>query len=169
MTTPAIGEYPSYLGNYIRLVGATSVTNAVEKHSDMILDFFQKIPADKITYRYAEGKWNLKEVLQHIIDTERIFAYRALRLARHDKTSLPGFDENAFAAASNADLRDWEGLLAEFKAVRKSTDLLLESFTEEQLNETGLINGNPVSTNAIGFIIYGHILHHINVTNERYL
>ncbi len=93
MPAPAAETYPAYFGNYIRLVNANSVAEAVQKYSEEILSFFKNIPAGKVDYRYAEGKWSIKEMLQHIIDTERIFAYRTLRIARHDKTPLPGFDE----------------------------------------------------------------------------
>jgi uncharacterized damage-inducible protein DinB len=164
------GTYPAFFDTYVRLVDAASVREATLKYKAEIVAFFQtKIPTEKISFRYAEGKWNLKEVLQHVIDTERIFAYRILRISRGDKTPLPGFDEKAFAAESEADLRTWESLLEEFEAVRKSTDLLLQSLSEEQLNQTGTTNGNPVTAKAIGFIVYGHILHHINIVKQRYL
>jgi hypothetical protein len=122
-----------------------------------------------VDYRYAEGKWTIKEMLQHIIDTERIFAYRALRVSRHDTTPLPGFDETAYALASNAASRTWQGLLEELEASRKSTDLLLQSFTPGHLQQSGVINEHPNTTIAISFVIFGHILHHINIVKERYL
>ncbi len=108
-------------------------------------------------------------MLQHIIDAERIFTYRALRIARHDKTPLPGFDEKEYAAADNADERSWENLLEEFQAVRKSTDLLLQSFTEDQLQQSGTTNNEPNTVEALSFLVYGHILHHMNILKERYL
>ncbi|MDB5246729.1 MAG: DinB family protein [Segetibacter sp.] len=163
------GSYPAYAAGYINLVSADSVTEAIEKYSSILLTFFKNIPEDKIAYRYAEGKWNLKEMLQHIIDAERIFAYRALRIARHDKTPLAGFDEGTYANASNADARSWESLLTEFEVVRKSTDLLLQSFTEDQLAQTGITNEQPNTVIALCFTIFGHILHHINIVKERYL
>jgi uncharacterized damage-inducible protein DinB len=161
--------YPVYFDRYINLVNADSITHAAGKYSLAIENFFSDIPSDKATGRYSEGKWSLKELLLHITDTERIFAYRALRIARRDKTPLPGFDENSFAEASNADSRTWESLLEEFKAVRKSTDLLLQSFSDEQLDQMGVTNGQPTTAKAVGFIVYGHLLHHINVVKERYL
>lgn len=163
------GTYPAFIDNYLKFVDADTVPEAIEKYGQVVLDFFRNIPGDKISYRYAQGKWNLKEMLQHIIDAERIFAYRALRIARHDKTPLPGFNENTYAIASDADKREWGGLLEEFEAVRKSTNLLLQSFTEEQLEQTGTTNNSPNSVKAIGFLVFGHILHHINVVKERYL
>ncbi len=169
MATPIVGSFPAYFENYIKLVNGKSTTDLIEKYSEPIWKFFKNIPNKKAAYRYAEDKWSLKELLQHIIDTERIFAYRALTIARQDTTSLPGFDENAYSAVSHADNRTWKSLSKEFKAVRKSTDLLIKSFTEEQLVQTGSTNGNPNTTVAISFVIFGHILHHINIINERYL
>jgi uncharacterized damage-inducible protein DinB len=169
MPAPVAGSYPPYFANYISLVDVDSVIEAIERHSLNILNFFKSIPAEKVAYRYAPGKWSIKEMLQHIIDTERIFAYRALSIARHDKTPLPGFDENSFAAASNADARTWESLLQEFEAVRKSTDLLLQSFTSDHLQQSGTTNEHTNTTLAISFMIFGHMLHHINILKERYL
>jgi uncharacterized damage-inducible protein DinB len=130
--------------------------------------FFKNIPEEKAPYRYAEGKWSVKEMLQHIIDTERIFGYRALSIARKDTTPLPGFDENTYANASKAGERSLAGLIEELKAVRTSTDLLLKSFTEDDLQQTGITNGHPNTVNAIGYIIFGHILHHKKILEERY-
>lgn len=169
MPNLATGTYPAFFEGYLRLVNADTVSEAIDKYSVSIPGFFKSIPIDKVSYRYAEGKWSVKEVLQHIIDAERIFTYRALRIARHDKTPLPGFDEKSYAAATNADERSWESLLEEFEAVRKSTDLLLQSFTKEQLEQTGTTNGETNTVKAISFIVFGHILHHINVLKEKYL
>ena len=163
------GTYPAFMKGYLSLVDVDTVADAIEKYPEVILDFFKNIPFDKISYRYAENKWNIKEMLQHIIDTERIFAYRALRIARHDKTPLPGFDEKSYAAAVNADERSWEILMNEFEAVRKSSDLLLQSFTEDQLQQSGTTSNEPNTVKAISFVVYGHILHHINILKERYL
>lgn len=163
------GSYPAFIAGYLRFVDADTVAEAIQKYSGSISEFFKNIPAEKATYRYAEGKWNVKEMLQHIIDAERIFAYRALRIARHDKTPLPGFDEKSYAAAASADKRKWENILEEFEAVRKSTDFLVQSFTPDQLKENGITNEEPNTVEALSFLVYGHILHHINVLKERYL
>lgn len=163
------GTYPAFIEGYLSFVNADTVAEAIEKYSGSISDFFKNISPEKADYHYAEGKWNIKEMLQHIIDAERIFAYRALRIARHDKTPLPGFDEKDYAAAVNANERSWENLLEEFEAVRKSTDLLLQSFTQDQLKQSGTTNNQPNTVEALGFLVYGHILHHINVLKEKYL
>lgn len=163
------GTYPAFIENYLKNIDVDTVDEAIQKYSTSIIDFFKSIPADKLSYRYAENKWTIKEMLQHIIDAERIFAYRALRIARHDKTPLPGFDEATYAAASEADARTWDSLLQEFEAVRISTNLLLKSFTQDQLKQTGTTNGEPNNVLAISFLVFGHILHHINIIKERYL
>lgn len=163
------GTHPAFIKNYLSFIDADTVAEAIEKYSSSISDFFKNIPHEKVSYRYAQGKWNIKEMLQHIIDAERIFAYRALSIARHDKTPLPGFDEKTYAAAVNADERSWESLLDEFQAVRKSTDLLLQSFTQDQLKQSGTTNNEPNTVEALGFLVFGHILHHINILKEKYL
>lgn len=169
MPKPAAGTYPAFTEKYINLVDANNIEDIINTYSDSIVDFFNAIPEEKLQYRYANDKWNIKEVLQHVIDTERIFSYRALCIARGDATHLPGFDENAYVLASNANNRDWEELLIEYEAVRLATDVLLESFTPEQQARVGTTNGSPNSVNAIAYTIFGHTLHHINILKERYL
>src|SRR4051812_45717209 len=163
------GTYPAFIDGYLRFVDTNTVSEAIKKYPPVISEFFGNIPSDKVSFRYADGKWNIKEMLQHIIDAERIFAYRALRIARHDKTPLAGFDESSYAAAADADERTWEDLLREFRAVRVSTDLLIKSFTKDQLQQTGTTNGESNTVEALSFLVYGHILHHMNVIRERYL
>jgi hypothetical protein len=124
---------------------------------------------DKFDYRYAEGKWTIKEIIQHIIDTERIFAYRALRISRNDQTPLPGFDENDFANNTAAQTRGLQDLLTEFSAVRHSNLLLFKSFSDEQLLQVGIASEHSISVRAIGFILIGHQKYHQKVFEERYL
>jgi uncharacterized damage-inducible protein DinB len=163
------GTFPAFMVGYLKLVTAETIAEAVEKYSVHISTFFQNIPNEKVDYRYDADKWNIKEMLQHIIDAERIFAYRTLRIARNDKTPLAGFDEKSYAAAANANERTWNNLLQEFCSVRKSTDLLLLSFSEDQLQKSGTTNNEPNTAKAISYLVYGHILHHINILKERYL
>lgn len=169
MALLAAGTFPPFFANYIHLVEADTIAGAIEEYSEKIIHFFEEIPTEKVDYRYADGKWTVKELLQHVIDAERIFAYRALRISRHDPTPLPGFDEGLYVSASNASARSWESILEEFKAVRKSTDLLLESFTPDHLKQSGITNDHPNTTLAVSFVIFGHILHHIIIITERYL
>jgi hypothetical protein len=108
-------------------------------------------------------------MLQHIIDTERVFAYRGLCFARKDKTPLPGFDENLYADNASASKRDWPVMIAELKAVRRSSELLFGSFNKAQLNSIGIASNKPFNVLAIGFILVGHVKHHMNVVKDRYL
>src|SRR5258705_4061854 len=140
ISRPDLSRVPEFYHNYINHVHEDDLMEAFAKGSREFISFFENIPTDKTGYRYAEGKWSIKEVLQHIIDAERVFSYRAMCFARQDATSLPGFDENDYAKSSNADNRDWRRLLEEFKAVRKSSELLFTSFDTEQLNASGLAN-----------------------------
>lgn len=168
MPKPTPESYPSFATNYVNLVEADSVKASVAKYSNAINDFFKNIPKEKIDYRYAENKWSVKEMLQHIIDAERVFAYRAMCIARKDQSSFPGFDEVSYAANSKASARSWKDLLDEFELTRRSTDLLLLSFDEEQLQQTGTTNNSSNNVNAIGFTLYGHLLHHRKILEERY-
>lgn len=166
---PDLSRVGNSFHNYINLVTEDELTEAFDKESGSFIRFLDTIPVEKYDYRYAEGKWTIKEVLQHIIDAERIFAYRALRFARKDKTPLPGFDENSFAAASKADARNWDKLVEEFKVVRRSSELLFHSFDEEQLESDGISSNAPNYVLALGFIIIGHTMHHQKILKERYL
>ena len=165
----AIDRVPAHYHKYIQLVKETDLTEAFNHHLHNFSSFLQSIPEDKWDYRYAEGKWSIKEVVLHVIDTERIFNYRALCIARKDKTPLPGFDENNYAAHSKAAKRTRADLLEELQIVQQSTKKLFESFDEEQLQESGISNGNPIYVEGIGFIIIGHTLHHQKILEERYL
>ncbi|MDB5200720.1 MAG: hypothetical protein JWQ27_129 [Ferruginibacter sp.] len=169
MPKPAAGTYPVYFDNYISKVEETDVITAIENQQPVVDSFFNSISEEKSMFAYAPGKWTLKELLQHIIDAERIFCFRALCFARAEKQSLPGFEEDDYARNSNANARSWESLLKEMKVVRQSSRLLYESFSNEMLESSGLANNNPTSVNAIGFILVGHLTHHVNIIKERYL
>ncbi len=169
MYKPAASDFPPYFGRYIARVEAETVKEAVSKYADNLNDFYTGLPEEKSDYRYAPGKWTLKELLQHIIDAERIFSYRILRISRGDKTPLASFDENSYVENAKAHNRSFASIKEEFLAVRKSTDLLLGSLTEEQFAQKGISSELPVTANAIGFIIFGHLLHHREVLEQRYL
>lgn len=169
MSQVDLSRVPAFYHNYINNVREPNLVKAFQEHQADLISFLKSIPEEKWDYRYAEGKWTVKEMVQHIIDGERIFAYRALRFARKDKTELPGFEENDYAAASRADKRAVRDLLEELEAVQKTSLLLFRSFDEEQLEESGIANGSEVYVKAIGFIIIGHALHHKRILTERYL
>lgn len=163
-------EYASYYGNYIAQVSEEyTLIEELEISLHRFIKFVQNIPMDKFDYRYAEGKWTIKDIIQHIIDAERVFAYRALRFARNDKTALPGFEENDYVAEANSGKRTIMELLTELSAVRHATLLLFKSFNSEQMLRSGIASNNPMSVRALGFVIIGHQNHHQKVFEERYL
>lgn len=161
-------EYNPYYRTYIGKVEDIELLKSLDSNCETVLAFFRSIPEDKLEYRYAEGKWNIKEILQHIIDTERIFAYRALRIARLDETPLPGFDQDEYVLPSKASSRSFKGLLHEYLAVRIATLELFKSFDDEMLLAIGTASNSSLSVRAAGFIIVGHENHHIEVIKERY-
>lgn len=169
MPRPDLSRVPEFYHNYINHVQENDLKDAFSNGTKNLVEFLGNIPLKKVDYRYAENKWSIKEVLQHIIDTERIFNYRALCFARKDATSLPGFDENNYAANSNASTRDWSSLMEEFRAVRRSSELLFSSFDDEQLNAGGTANNNSNYVLGLGYIQVGHSLHHMRVIKEKYL
>lgn len=164
-----INEYADYYGSYINALENVELLSELEVCLHEFIRFVREIPMDKIGYRYDEGKWTIREIIQHIIDAERVFSYRALRFARRDKTELPGFDENFYAENVNAEIRSIQSLLTELATVRESTLALFRSFTQEQLLQTGIASENLMSVRAIGFVIIGHQKHHQRVYKERYL
>ncbi len=162
-------EYSGFFSTYINIAGNTILQEELEICLHDFIRFVQNIPLDKFDYSYAEGKWTIKEIIQHIIDTERIFQYRALRISRNDKTPLSGFDENNYVDNSSGNLRTIQDLLTEMAVVRQSTLSLYKSFSTEQLLKTGTASNNQISVRAIGFIIIGHQKHHQKIFEERYL
>lgn len=169
MPKPDFTRIPEYYHSYVNRVTVDELQRAFAVHLPEALKFLQEIPKEKWDFKYAEGKWSIKDLLQHLIDAERIFQYRALRFSRRDATELPGFDENLFAHHADAGRRSKEDLVEEYKVVQKSSQQLFQSFNKEQLNASGIANGKEVYVEGIGFIIIGHMLHHLNVLKERYL
>lgn len=169
MPKPSPNTYPVYFKNYVDQVPDEDLLTGFHNQSAIFREFLGSITEEKSNYAYDTGKWTIKEVLQHIIDAERIFNYRALCFARKETTSLPGFDENTYADNSNANRRTWQELVDEFSAVRSSTEFLYRSFTEEALNTSGISNNNPATVLSFGFITLGHFYHHKKILQERYL
>ena len=168
MPKPSATAYPVYFKSYIDQVPEEDLHEAFKNQLPVIGSFLSSITEDRSGYAYAEGKWSIREVLQHMIDTERIFCYRALCFARNEKAPLPGFDENEYAAHSNAAVRTWASLAEEFLAVRQATSRLFESFTPEALLSSGISSNNQLGVSAIGFITAGHFYHHKKIVEERY-
>jgi uncharacterized damage-inducible protein DinB len=162
-------EYSPFSATYIKAIGNVDLFEELEISLHDFIKFVQNIPMDKFDYRYAEGKWTIKDIIQHIIDAERVFAYRAMRISRNDQTPLPGFEENDYVVNTDANGRSIQGLLTEFSAVRHSNLLMFKSFSSDQLTRIGMASSHPVSVRALGFLIIGHQKHHQKVFEERYL
>lgn len=163
-------EYHPFYASYIQKVDASlSIVEGLQKAKENFLDLISPLTDEQLMYRYAEGKWSIKEIISHLTDGERIFGARALRIIRNDQTDLPGFDEDLLARESKSDLRDKSSLIEEFVAVRQASVLLFNSVLPEHLTRTGTISGNLISVRALGYIIIGHQLHHLQVIKDKYL
>jgi hypothetical protein len=163
-----INPMPEYYEKYIQLVTedylGVAFKNSLTALETVDINKFHKI-GDKV---YAPGKWTIKDILQHLIDSERVFSYRAMRFAREDSTMLPGYDENLYAKTADASSRNLESILSEFESVRASTMYLFESFSKRALLRVGTCNDKQVSVLGLGFTIIGHQIHHFNVMNDKY-
>ena len=168
MKRPSNGDYAPFYAGYIKNV-PDDVIKALEDQLYLTNTFFKAIPADKIDYRYAEGKWSIKEIVGHLIDNERIMSYRALSISRNETQSLPGFDENDYMRESNYSKRNYYDIVDELRKVRESNLPMFKSFSEEILDRKGVANNSEVTVRALLFIIAGHEIHHINIVKKRYL
>ncbi len=162
-------EYGDFYATYLNTLNNVDLLEELEISVHRLIRFVQEIPMDKFDYRYAEGKWTIKDILQHLIDCERIFAYRALRFSRGDQTELPGFEENEYALTANGNQRSIKDLLTELAIVRQATLALFKNFDDETLKRSGIASKNQMSVRAAGFIIIGHQNHHQRIFEERYL
>ena len=166
---PIEGDFLPYHAGYINLVPADADPLAtLRSQAQDVHAAFGHLTEAQAEQAYAPGKWSTKEMLLHQIDTERIFAYRALRFARADGQDLPGFEQDNYVAHSGANARPLAGLLAEYDAVRAASLSLFESFTGEQLDRRGTANGGPITVRALLYILPGHERHHLNIFQERY-
>jgi uncharacterized damage-inducible protein DinB len=162
-------EYAEYYSQYIKQSGNANLLDVLKESAQALNSLFETISDEKMNYKYAEDKWTIKDMLLHIIDAERVFAYRALRFARADKTNLPGFEHNDYVVVANANGRSKASLLNEYNAQRESTIQLFSNFTDDMLLQIGVASGNPMSVRALGFVTAGHETHHCNIIKERYL
>lgn len=169
MHKPTPSEYAPFYQRYIEAIPHKNLFEAFAAQQPIIDQFFDQVSEEKSLFAYAEGKWSIRCMMQHIIDTERIFSYRALAFARGESQSLPGFDENNYADASDADRRPWAELCGELKTLRSSTIQLFAGLSEEMLLRQGVANGNPMTVRAAAYCIIGHLNHHIGILKERYL
>lgn len=162
-------NYPEADTAYISILKDVELISGLAESLTDFIEFAHGVPLDKLEYTYAPGKWTLKDIIQHNIDCERIFNYRALRIARKDQTNMLSFDEDMYAANVDANQRTLENLLDELKAVRAASIALFNSFSQEQLESEGMASGKIISVAALGFMIIGHEAHHARVFRERYL
>lgn len=169
LTQPLEAEYGEAFANYIRLVPAGDLQEMLAEQLAQTTKLISDLSKEQGEYRYAPGKWSIKEVLGHIADTERVMAYRLLRIARGDQTPLPGFDENQFMNGSAFDSMQMSELLEDYQAVRHATLTLLRGLTDEAALRTGYTNNMTISARALAYTIAGHELHHLRVLKERYL
>ncbi|MBL7815724.1 MAG: DinB family protein [Saprospiraceae bacterium] len=167
---PAVGDYAPYFQNYMNQVPEdgnllTHLKDIQKEMEQLVLS----LPEEKLTYRYAEGKWTIKDILVHLMDAERIFIYRALRFARADETPLAGFDENVYVPVANADARKIKSILKEGITLRASTIEFIKTLDRKALKRKGLSNNNPITVLTLVNLVYGHQRHHMNIIKERYL
>jgi len=168
-SSPDPQTLPSFYEGYVNLVQHLDLFEALEQSGFLMNSLLKTIPEEKGEFRYAEGKWSIKELLCHMTDAERIFGYRALRFSRGDETPLPGFEENDYAPQANAHARTLLQLADEMQRLRATTMDLFSSFTPEMLQRKGAANKNVISVINIGYVIAGHETHHRNILTERYL
>lgn len=163
-----IQTVPEFYRGYIRALGDGDLVPLLLKSGDDFIGFCRNLTEAQGHYKYADDKWSIKDIILHLTDSERVFAYRAMRFARNDQTELSGFEQNDYVPEANADGRTIHNLLAEFTNVRAATVDLFSSFNNDIRKRSGIANGVEMSVEAIGYIISGHLVHHMNVINERY-
>ncbi|WP_428328024.1 DinB family protein [Mucilaginibacter sp.] len=167
ISRPQPSEYSDFAARYVDLVGDGPILQIFEDQKESSYNLFTGLTPDKAAYAYAEGKWTIKQVLGHMADTERIFAYRALVFSRESIT-LPGFDQDVYMEHTTFNERSIEDLADEFKTIRQASIYLFKSLTEPQSTQKGIASGNPFSVRAYAYMIAGHEAHHINILKERY-
>ena len=169
MLKPEANEYAPYYEKYIEQVSATGIRDSFASQPDDLRRALDGLPEEKGLFRYEDGKWTIKELLSHIIDGERIFAYRILRISRGDTTPIEGFEQDDYIATSNANNRSFSDLLDEFEFNRKANVLMVNNLDETALTRMGTASDNSISARALVSILIGHVGHHLNILNERYL
>jgi len=166
---PKSSEYATFYSGYIDAVPVGNIFQTLEFQLDETLSLFQNLKEEQGLFKYAEGKWTLKEVLGHIIDSEWIFSNRALRFSRSDQTELPGFDQDDYISNANFNKLELKNIIDQFYHLRKANLLLFKSFSKDQTLNIGIANKNIISVRALIYITSGHQKHHIEVVKERYL
>lgn len=166
---PEPGEYAAHHEVYVLAAQGEDLASALRHAADEEDRIFNLVPEDRWEYRYAPGKWSIKEVYQHIIDVERVFVYLALAVARNDRNNLPNMDENAYQVEARTDQRTIEEVMRDLRAVRQGTIELFEGLDDTALGRLGTLQGKRTTSPALGWIIAGHAEHHLRIVRERYL
>jgi hypothetical protein len=169
MDRPQTNEFDPYYNTYISLIEGDDCLPVLETQTGELRSIFSQMPEEKGTFAYAPGKWTVKEMLSHLIDGERIFAYRILRISRGDETPIEGFEQDGYIENSNANNRPFAELLDEFDHQRRSNLLLLENLSGEGEKRMGTASEKTISVRALAYIMAGHVKHHVNILNARYL
>jgi hypothetical protein len=169
MNRPEPNEFDAYYGTYISLINTDDCLDLLTAQPPALRAIFSAMPEEKGAFAYEAGKWTIKELLSHIIDGERIFAYRVLRISRGDETPIEGFEQDGYIENSNANARSFADLIDEFELQRHSNMLLFRNLDDEASRRMGTASGNPISVRALAYIMAGHVEHHINILNHRYL
>jgi hypothetical protein len=169
ITKPELAEYRGYFEQYVNLVGEQEVLQLLEKQQQHLPALLSPLTEERAEQPYAEGKWTIKELLGHMVDTERVLGYRALCFSRNEQQPLPGFDENNYVASANFNQRTLPDLLAEYGVVRQATLALFRGMSPEMLARQGNANNNRLSVRALAYVIAGHELHHLHLLRTRYL
>jgi uncharacterized damage-inducible protein DinB len=165
---PQPDEYGKFYEGYIALIDAQNIIQTLIKQGQQTYAVIQKLTSDEASRRYEAGKWSVKEVIGHLVDTERIMAYRALCISRGEQTSLPGYDQDEYVEQADFDSRSLQNLSAEYDALRNANISMFSSFNEKQISQTGTANNMTVSVRALAYIIAGHEKHHLNILEEKY-
>jgi uncharacterized damage-inducible protein DinB len=166
---PEKNEYAPYYDKYVSLVPDGEVVETLERQIEDTLALLRGVGEERAAHRYEEDKWSIKQVVGHLVDTERIFAYRALAIARGEQQSLPGMDQNEYMAGANFDARTLADLLDEFSHLRRSNVLMLRGLSEDAWSRRGVASDNEVTVRAVAYIIAGHEAHHVQILRKRYL
>ena len=169
ISRPAEDEYFAYYGGYVSKVEGADLLKTLRSRCAFVEELYSSISDEQSLYRYAEGKWSIRELLGHLIDTERIMAYRALRFARADGNELAGMEQDDYILNANFDDCCWPDLIAEFLLLRRSHILMFGQFPEAAWDRRGVASGHEISVRALGYIVAGHEIHHTNILLERYL
>lgn len=162
-------DFEKYIQRYLDLVPSENWIEELKISGKLTLEIYEKLSEEQGNFAYAEGKWSLKTLLQHLIDTEKVFAYRAMRFSRNDQSLVSGFDEESWADNSYAETRTLKNLIKEFKVTRKQSSIFFKTLPAEALQLIGIVNGNDIKVETIGKLTVGHNIHHLNVIKERYL